>query len=65
MVGKFWKGLLWGSVVGTVVGAMISPMNKKYRKPLMESSADMMSETAQDFMRGARKARKRIVKKMI
>lgn len=64
MSGKFWQGILWGGIAGAVLGAMISPMGKGYRKPIMEQSADMVAETAQDFVRGARRARKRLIKRM-
>jgi hypothetical protein len=62
-VGKFWQGLLWGGIAGTVLWAVMNPMSKQYRKPL-EQSADMARDTAQDFIRGARRARKRIIKRM-
>ncbi len=64
MRSKFLQGLLWGSVVGTVLGAVIGPMTKQQKKPLMERSANAVVATTRDLMREARRARKRLMKKI-
>jgi hypothetical protein len=52
-----------GSVVGTVLGAIMSPVQTA-KKPLMERGAEALEHTTRDLMRGARRARKRIMKKL-
>jgi len=64
MRSNFWQGLVWGSLVGTLIGAIISPMMRPQRKPLMERGADAIVGTTKDLMKEARRARKRIMKKM-
>ena len=64
MRSKFMMGLLWGSVAGAVLGAVMGPMLRPQRKPLMERGADAIESTTRDLMREARKARKRIMKKL-
>ncbi|HML87274.1 MAG TPA: hypothetical protein PKA28_02345 [Methylomusa anaerophila] len=64
MRSKFWQGLIWGSLVATALGAIIGPKAKAKRKPLLERSAAAVTDTTRDLMRGARRARKRLMKKM-
>lgn len=64
MRSKFMHGLIWGSIVGTVLGAIMSPMLRPHRKPLIERGADVLEHTTRDLMREARRARKRIMKKI-
>jgi len=64
MRSKFMHGLIWGSVVGTVLGAIISPMLRPQRKPLIERGAEALEHKPRDLMREARRARKRIMKKI-
>ena len=63
MRSKFWQGLVWGSLVGSIIGVIISPMTKSQQKPLIERSADVIRHATHDFMREARIARKRLIKK--
>lgn len=64
MRSRFWQGLLWGGVLGTMIGAVVRPMMEPRRKPLVERSTEAIRHTTQDLMREARKARKRIMKKL-
>jgi hypothetical protein len=64
MRSRFWQGLIWGSLLGTVLGAIMRPMVQPQRKPLVERSADAIKHTTRDLIREARKARKRIMKKI-
>jgi len=42
----------------------MSPMLRPQRKPLMERGAEALEHTTRDLMREARRARKRIMKKL-
>ncbi|WP_425061182.1 hypothetical protein SCACP_19620 [Sporomusa carbonis] len=64
MRSKFWQGLVWGGLVGTALGAIIGPMAKPQKKPLLERSADAVTNTTRDLMKGARRARRRLMKKL-
>ena len=64
MRGKFWQGMLWGSLLGTVLGAVIGPVNKPQKKPLVERSADVIKGATRDFLREARRSRKRFLRKI-
>lgn len=64
MRGRFWQGMIWGSLVGTVLGAIIGPMARPQRKPLIERGADVLKDTGYDIMKSARRTRKRFMKKM-
>jgi len=64
MRGRFWQGLVWGSLVGTVLGAIIGPMARPQRKPLIERGADTIKDVTSDFVKGARRTRKRFMKRM-
>lgn len=64
MRGKFWQGLIWGGVVGTVLGAIIGPMTKPQKKPLAERSVAVIKDGTRQLMREARRARKRLMKKL-
>jgi hypothetical protein len=64
MRSKFMQGLIWGSVVGTVLGAVMGPMLRPQRKPLLERGAEALEHTTRDLMKEARRARKRIMKKI-
>lgn len=64
MRNRFWQGLIWGSFLGTVLGAIMSPMVKPRRKPLVERSANAIKDKTQDLMHEARRARKRLMKKL-
>ncbi|WP_371369496.1 hypothetical protein SRRS_26400 [Sporomusa rhizae] len=64
MRSKFWQGLLFGGLVGTVLGAIIGPMAKPQKKPLLERSTNAVADTTKVLMRDARRARKRLMKKL-
>jgi len=68
MRSRFLQGLLWGGVVGTVLGAIIGPrakiQKKPVTKPLAERGAEAVMVTTQGLMREARRARKRLMKKI-
>ena len=64
MRSKFWQGLVWGSLLGTALGAVIGPMARPQKKPFVERSTDAVISTTRGLMKEARKARKRIMKKM-
>ncbi|MDD4599781.1 hypothetical protein SDC9_30287 [bioreactor metagenome] len=60
----FMKGLIWGSIAGAVLYAVIGPMTTSQRKPLTERSVDAIADTTQDLMRTARHARRRLMRKL-
>lgn len=64
MQGRFWQGLLWGSLMGTMLGAIMGPLMRPQRKPLMERGVEAVQHRTNDLMRQARRARKRIMKKL-
>ena len=64
MRGKFWQGMLWGSLLVTVLGAVIGPMNKPQQKPLIEESKDAIAGVTKEFIREARRSRKRFLRKI-
>lgn len=68
MMRRFLHGLLWGGVVGTVLGAIIGPMAKiqqpPRKKPLAERSAEAVISKTEDLMKEARRARRRLMKKL-
>lgn len=63
MRNRIWHNVMW-ALVGTVFGAIVGPMMRPRRKPLVERSADAIRSTTDDLMRQARRARKRIIKKV-
>lgn len=54
----FWKGLLWGSMAGALISAVMMPMVRPQHKPLMNS-------TSEDILRGTRRVGRRIMRKFI
>lgn len=68
MMRRFLQGLLWGGIMGTVVGAIISPTNKVQKKPvkklLAERSADAVIATTEGLIKEARRARRRLIRKL-
>jgi len=63
MRSRFWQGLLWGGVLGTMIGAIMRPMMEPQKKPLVERSTEAIKHTTRDLLKEARRARKRIMKK--
>ncbi|KYZ77546.1 hypothetical protein AXX12_05415 [Anaerosporomusa subterranea] len=63
---NFWRGLVWGGVVGSMIGAVMVPMMRRHRKPLIERGVDAVRESfmgsTQDLMKEARRTRKRLMK---
>ncbi|MDU4960626.1 MAG: hypothetical protein E6X17_08180 [Sporomusaceae bacterium] len=63
---KFWRKLVWGGLVGGMIGAAVAPMLRRQRKPLLERGIDVVREsmldTTQDLMKEARRTRKRFMK---
>ncbi len=64
MRNRFMTGLFWGSMIGTVLGAIIGPMAKPQKKPLVSRGADAIKATTKEVMHEARRARKKILKKL-
>lgn len=64
MGSRFWQGLVWGSVIGTILGAIMGPQVRHRKKPLVERSTDAIKYTTRDLLHEARRARKRIMKKL-
>ena len=64
MRSKFWHGLVWGGLVGTVISAIMLPMAKTQRKPLTERSMDAVKDGTRELMREARRTRKRLMRKL-
>lgn len=64
MRGKFLHGMLWGSLLGTVLGAVIGPINKPQKKPLVEQGKDVITGATKEFIREARRSRKRFLRKI-
>ncbi|MBP2642297.1 MAG: hypothetical protein H6Q67_184 [Firmicutes bacterium] len=60
----FWNGLIWGGLMGTIFTAVVSPLLKPRKKPLVERSASAIRATTKDLLREARRTRKRIMKKL-
>lgn len=63
MRNRFWQGMMWGGVIGTMLGAIMLPMMRPQRKPMLERGKDALIDTASDLMHEARKARKRMMHK--
>lgn len=61
---KFWHGLIWGGLIGTIVSTVMLPMSKPQRKPLATRSIDAMKHGTNELMREARRVRKRMIKKL-
>lgn len=61
---KFWQGMVWGGMVGAALGLFMSPVARPSKKPLADYNADSLAATTAGLMRQARRARKRLVKKM-
>ncbi|MDF2502250.1 MAG: hypothetical protein K0Q77_2964 [Anaerosporomusa subterranea] len=63
---NFWRGLVWGGVVGSMIGAVMVPMMRRHRKPLIERGVDAVRESfmdsTQDLMKEARRTRNRLMK---
>jgi len=64
MRGGFWKRIIWGSILATVLSVILGPLTKPQKKPLTERSAEAIIDTTHGLMRKARHARKRIMKKI-
>lgn len=63
MQSKFWHGLIWGSLIGTFLGVIVSPMTKPQKKPIAERSVEVIKDGTRQLMREARHTRKRLMKK--
>lgn len=63
---NFWRRLVWGGIVGSMLGAAMGSMMRRHRKPLIERGVDAVREsvldTTQDLMKEARRTRKRLMK---
>jgi hypothetical protein len=63
---NFWRGLVWGGVVGSVLGAIMVPMMRRHHKPLLERGVDAVRDSVMDsthdLMKEARRTRKRLMK---
>lgn len=66
MGNKFWHGLLWGGLAGSILSAMMRPMAmaRTRRKPLTELSLDAVKDGTRELMYQARRTRKRLMRKM-
>jgi hypothetical protein len=62
MRSKFWKGLLWGGILGTALGAVIGPMTRPQKKPFVERSTDAVITTTRGLMKRAKLARRRFIR---
>ncbi len=58
---KFWRGLIWGGILGSLAGALMSPRAKIRKKPIVKRSAEAVYETTRGLVREARRARKRLM----
>lgn len=63
MRSKFWYGMLLGTLATTAISAFIGPLNTPLKKPLVERSAEAVQVTAHDFVKKARRAQRRMMKR--
>lgn len=61
---RFWQGLVWGSLIGTLLASIMGTTNRPQKKPLVETSTEDIKATTNNLMRQARRARKRLMKKL-
>lgn len=63
---SFWRGLVWGGIAGSMIGAMVTPLLNRHRKPLIERGVDMLRDSVMDktndWVKEARRTRKRLLR---
>lgn len=59
---RFWQGMLWGSVIGGLLG--VTAMSRPQKKPLMSFGSHMIKDKTEDLFRQAGRARRRMTKKI-
>lgn len=65
MRNNFWQGLFWGSIIGTALGLFIKPVtDRPARKPLADYKADDVIAKTRNFMREARRSRKKLLRRV-
>ncbi len=64
MRSNFWHGMVFGTLAAAAVSALIGPLNKLQKKPLVERGAQAVQFTAHDFAKKARKAQRRMMKRI-
>jgi len=57
---RFWRGLVWGGLVGSVIGLVLST-NKPQRKLMISRE---IKSSAKDVLRSAGKMRRRIMSRL-
>lgn len=63
MRGKFWKGLIWGSIAGTIMSALFGSRLVPQRKPLIVRGKEAVKETVHELMKEAKKTRNKLLKR--
>ena len=65
MRSNFWQGLFWGGMVGTALGLFIKPMvDRPAGKPLADYKANDVVAKTRNFMREARRSRKKLLRRV-
>lgn len=65
MRSNFWQGLLWGGMIGTALGLFIKPVaDRSAKKPLADYKARDVVATTRNFMREARRSRKKLLRRV-
>ena len=64
MRSRFWQGLLWGGVIGTLLMSVMGPMVRPRKKPLVERSTDAIRQLSRGLLQGVRQVQKRIMNRL-
>jgi len=57
---RFWRGLLWGGLIGSAIGVVLSSP-KPQRKPMVVQNVE---DAAQTLKKSAYRARRRIMNRL-
>lgn len=63
MRSHFWRGIFLGSLAAAVLGAIVKPFVRPRKKPLVERGAEAIKDTTRELMHGAKRVRRRIMKR--
>ena len=60
----FWRGILWGGILGTIIGVLLGPRMRQRRTPLVVRGVHAISDTTRDVLKEAKGLRRRVMRKL-